>query len=60
MRINYILRTYRFSNELIEKLDQLRKYRIVESRFVRQAIEEKLQRDLPLIREKHHQTKLPF
>ena len=60
MRINYILRTYRFSSKLIEKLEQLRKYRIVESRFVRQAIEEKLQRDLPLIKEKHHKTKLPF
>lgn len=43
------LKTYRFSDELVEKLEQLERFNIVESKFVRLAIEEKIQRDLPKI-----------
>ena len=60
MRINYILRSYRFSDDLTKKLDKLKQYRIVESRFVRQAIEEKLQRDLPKLKIESETIKLPF
>ena len=60
MRINYILKSYRFSEYLTEKLSNLKKYNIVESKFIRQAIEEKLQRDLPKIKTKHKSFKYPF
>ena len=60
MRINYILKSYRFDKTLVEKLNQLDKYRIVESRFVRQAIEEKLHRDLPKLKIESERIKLPF
>lgn len=60
MRINYKLRCYRFSDELTEKLDQLKKYRIIESKFIRQAIEEKLERDLPKLKVKKDSSCCPF
>jgi len=60
MRINYILRSYRFDKDLIEMLSQLDKYNIVESRFVRQAIAEKLKRDLPKLKIEHERFKFPF
>ena len=60
MRINYILRSYRFDEDLIKKLNLLDKYSIVESRFVRQAINEKLQRDLPKLKIEHEREILPF
>jgi hypothetical protein len=60
MRKHCKLKTYRFSNELVEKLDQLQKYSIVESKFVRLAIEEKLLRDLPKLKIENEKIKLPF
>ena len=60
MRINYILRSYRFDEDLIKKLNLLDKYSIVESRFVRQAINEKLQRDLPKLKIKQRVNSLKY
>jgi hypothetical protein len=57
MRKHYKLKTYRFNNDLIEKLKLLRKYSIVESKFVRLAIDEKLSRDLPILLKEEQKRK---
>ena len=54
------IRRYRFDINTVDKLLQLKKYRIKESDFIRQAISEKLSRDLPAIKEKHERIKYPF
>jgi hypothetical protein len=53
-------RRYNLSEELINKLDQLKQYNIVESRFVRIAIEEKLQRDIPKLKTESETFHYPF
>lgn len=60
MRKHAKLKSYRFSTELVEKLELLDKYNIIESKFVRLAIEEKLQRDLPKLKIKQETIKYPF
>ena len=40
--------------------EQLKKYDVNLSQFIRQAIKEKLQRDLKQIKEDKHKIKLPF
>lgn len=54
------LKTYRFSSNLVEQLKQLNQFNIVESKFVRLAIEEKLQRDLPKLKIKQEKVICPF
>lgn len=54
------LKSYRFSEDLVKQLSELEKYNIVESRFVRLAIEEKLKRDLPKLKIEKEKVKLPF
>ncbi len=60
MRTHAKLKTYRFSESLTNQLAELQKYSIVESKFVRMAIEEKLKRDLPKIKEKKERVYCPF
>lgn len=60
MRTHTKLKTYRFSESLVNKLSELEKYSIVESKFVRLAIEEKLKRDLPKLKEKKERVYCPF
>lgn len=50
----------RVSLDLNKKLSKLKEYSIVESKFIRLAIEEKLQRDLPKLKEEKNKIKLPF
>lgn len=47
----------RVSEDLEKKLSELKKYSIVESKFVRLAIEEKLQRDMRIIVDKFNKEK---
>lgn len=54
-----ILKTYRFDENTVNQLAQLKKYRIKESDFVRSAIIEKL-KSLPIIKETDERIKLPF
>lgn len=53
------IRRYRFDENTVNQLAQLKKYRIKESDFVRAAISEKL-KELPHIRQKHNKIKIPF
>ena len=53
------IRRYRFDINTVDKLLQLKKYRIKESDFVRSAIIEKL-KSLPIIKETDERIKLPF
>ncbi len=48
------------SEEMVETLQKLKEYNIVESKFVRLAIEEKLQRDLPTLKIKKEKQYCPF
>jgi hypothetical protein len=57
MRTHSKLKTYRFSEKLINQLSELEKYSIVESKFVRLAIEEKLNRDMKIIIDKFEKEK---
>lgn len=57
MRKAYKLKSYRFRDNLISQLDELKKYSIVESKFVKLAIEEKLQRDMKIIVDKFEKEK---
>ena len=54
------IRRYRFDDDMIKKLDKLKEYSFVESRFVRLAVEEKLQRDLPKLKIEKEKIKYPF
>jgi predicted DNA-binding protein len=53
------IQRFRFSENTVQKLDLLHKFGINKSRFVRQAVEEKLNRELPDIM-KPKKEKLPF
>lgn len=53
------IRRYRFDENMVLQLSELKKYHIKESDFVRSAIMDKL-RELPQIRDKHNKIKLPF
>jgi len=50
----------RISVDLNKKLLKLKEYSIIESKFIRLAIEEKLQRDLPKLKKEKTKEKLPF
>lgn len=54
----------RLSSELVENLDKLKLYGIKKSKFIRQAIEEKIERDLPKLnaerRRLNNLIKYPF
>ncbi len=54
------LKTYRFSSKLVDKLDKLKEYNIIESKFVRIAIEEKINRDLPKLEINKRKEYCPF
>ena len=60
MRKHTKLKSYRFTESMVNQLDELQKYSIVESKFVRLAIEEKLKRDLPKLKEKKEEVYCPF
>ena len=60
MRTHTKLKSYRFSESLTKQLSELQKYSIVESKFVRLAIEEKLKRDLPKLKETKEKVYCPF
>lgn len=45
---------------LVEKLQKLRQFNVIESKFVRIAIEEKLKRDLPQLKIKEPKSDCPF
>ena len=61
MNINKtILRTYRFSEFEVYKLDKLKQYGLKESNFIRKAIEEKLERDLPKLYKEKQKDYCPF
>lgn len=53
------IQRFRFSENTVQKLDLLHKYGINKSKFVRQAIDEKLNRELPDFM-KPKKEKLPF
>lgn len=53
-------RRYRLPEELVNKLQKLREFKVVESKFVRSAIEEKLKRDLPNLKLPKHKSECPF
>ena len=54
--------TYRItlSDETKVKLTKLRKYKIKPTAFIRLAIEEKMQRDLPKLKVKQPKEEIPF
>lgn len=52
--------SYRISIDLANKLDKLKDYNYVESKFVRAAIEEKLQREVPNLKIQKHKSECPF
>lgn len=54
--------TYRVNlpSELLQKVRLLKQYKIVPAKFIRQAIEEKLNRDLPKLKIKSEKIHLPF
>jgi len=54
------LRSYKFSESMDKQLLELKKYSIVESKFVRIAIAEKLAKDLPKLKIKQEIIKCPF
>jgi hypothetical protein len=60
MKILYKSRRYRFGEETYKKLERLKEYSIIESHFVRKAIEEKLDRDLPKLKIEKERVRLPF
>jgi hypothetical protein len=53
-------RRYRLPETLVEKLQKLRQFNVIESKFVRAAIEEKLQRDLPKLKIPDKKEWVPF
>lgn len=53
-------RRYRFTNSEFQKLELLKKYSIVESKFVRLAIQEKFERDFPKLKIKSEKIYCPF
>lgn len=57
MQNKTFIRRYRFDENTVSKLNELKKYRIKESDFVRSAIREKL-KNLPI--QDKEKIKLPF
>lgn len=53
-------RRYRLPEELVNKLQKLREFKVVESKFVRSAIEEKLKRDSPNLKLPKQKSECPF
>jgi predicted DNA-binding protein len=54
------IQRFRFSEETIEKLHSLNKFGKSKSRFVRDAINEKLLREYPLLLKEKNKIQLPF
>ena len=52
------IRRYRFNDHELKLLESLKLYRIREPDFVRMAIEEKYQRDLPELKQRY--SGIPF
>lgn len=48
------------SETLVKKLQKLRQFNVIESKFVRAAIEEKLEKELPQIKIKEPKSDCPF
>ena len=55
-----IIKCYRFNEFTIYKLNKLKDYGIKESDFVRSAINEKLERDLPKLHNEKIKGYVPF
>ena len=60
MRTHTKLKSYRFTPEMVELLEKLDEFNIVESKFVRLAIQEKLERDLPKLKIEKEKVYCPF
>lgn len=60
MRTHTKLKTYRFTEDMVKQLEKLDEFNIVESKFVRLAIEEKLKRDLPKLKIDKERVYCPF
>lgn len=54
------IRRYRFDENTIKKLEQLKDFNIVESAFIRAAINEKIERDFKKLKQKKDETFCPF
>ena len=52
--------TIRFSVQQAKSLEKLKEYDVNISRFIRQAISEKIKRDWKMIKEEKERIKLPF
>ena len=55
-----ILTTIRITSEMQESLNQLKKYNVNVSKFIRLAISEKINRDWKSIKEKKERIYYPF
>jgi len=55
-----ILTTIRITSEMQESLNQLKKYNVNVSKFIRLAISEKIKRDWKSIKEKKERIYCPF
>jgi len=60
MRKHTKLKSYRFTHEMVKLLEKLEQFNIIESKFVRMAIQEKLDRDLPKLKIKKEKEYCPF
>ena len=54
------IRRYRLDDGMIKKLEQLKDFNIVESSFIRTAINEKIERDFKKLKEKKDKFTYPF
>jgi len=54
------LRSYKFTEDMNKQLLKLKEYSIIESKFVRLAIQEKLDRDLPKLKIEKEKVYCPF
>lgn len=59
LKLTHIQR-FRFSEETAHKLNSLKMYGVSKSKFVREAIDEKIAKEYPNIIEKKRKPKLPF
>lgn len=55
-----ITKSIRFTKQQMETFEQLEKYDVNISKFIRLAISEKIKRDWKSIKEKKERVKLPF
>jgi hypothetical protein len=55
-----VIKRIRFSEDEGKLLSELKRIGINESRFIRQAVREKLQRDMPEILKRNSEIKVPF